>query len=419
MLYSALAVAVLSVQPIGRAEAGVVRLLFNNSSQSIGLNQTSGTLIRYLNHSLDKYLSLRLSEPLLCAEFPTGANNNVRVQFIDANGDVVPNNNSFGTANTFGSLTDVAGSTGGIRYMPVAGGENRLQLNTTSALNCMLFSTFITGAVTQGPNPKVLGGYQLRLASDVMKAAPQGGDSVFEDSFEDAFSIPVEVVTNLSAPPTVRAGQPYVYTVTVSNQGINALSGVQVRDFFYKRSAQPGGNNPVLEAGSWNCVASGGADCGSDTNGSGAIFARNVSLPSGSQVVYTANRIVNNNPTPATGSSFSVAAAAFINPAFGEVPVSNNGAVANATIVITQPPVITGLSSSVNLPEDGSSGPLSFTLSDPDTNVNQSVHHDQHQQSEPVQPGRHGGGGQWCRAHADPHADRQHDGQRHHHRDRQ
>lgn len=367
-LLSALAVAVLTAQPMASAEAGVVRLLFNNSSQAIGLNQTSGELIRYLNHTADRYLSLRLSEPLLCAEFPSGASSSVRVRFIDANGDVVANNNTSGTANTFGSLTDVAGSSGGIRYLPVAGGENRLQLNTTNALNCMLFSTFITTGANLGPDAKVQSGYQLRQASQVMKAGPEGGDLLFEDGFEDEFLTPVDIVTTISAPSTVRAGTNYIYTITVRNQGTTALTGVQVRDFFYKRSAQPGGNNPVLESGSWTCAGSNGGTCGA-TSGSGVIYASGISLPSGGQVAFTATRRVNDSPVPSPGSNFSVAAGAFINPSLGETLVSNNGAVANATIVVTQPPTISGLPASVTIPEDGNSGDLSFTLQDPDTST--------------------------------------------------
>lgn len=367
-LYSALAVAVLTALPQGRADAGVVRLVFNNSSQSIGLNQSSGELISYLNHPNDRYLRLRLSEPMLCGEFPGSASSNVRIRFIDANGDVIANSNTSGVANTFGSLTDVSGSSGGIRYLPIPGGENRLQLNTTSELNCVLFSTFVTtGANLPG---KAAGGYQLRVVGNTMKAAPEGGDDVFHDGFEDNAPAGTDLVTTISAPSTVRAGQNYVYTITVRNNGSTALSNVQVRDFFYKRSAQPGGSNPVLESGNWTCASGGGGSCAS-TAGTGVIFASGVSLPSfNSQVSFTATRRVSDNPVPVQGSQFSVAAAAFINPGLGEVLTSNNAIVANATIVVTQPPQISGLPGTLSLNEDQSSSPLAFTLSDPDTDTN-------------------------------------------------
>lgn len=367
-LYSALAVAVLTALPHGRADAGVVRLVFNNSSQSIGLNQSSGDLISYLNHPNDRYLRLHLSEPLLCGEFPGSASSNVRVRFIDANGDVIANNNSSGVANTFGSLTDVSGGSGGIRYLPIPGGENRLQLNTTTELNCVLFSTFVsTGTGLPG---KAAGGYQLRVVGHTMKAAPEGADDVFHDGFEDNAPAGTDLVTTISAPSTVRAGQNYVYTITVRNNGSTALNNVQVRDFFYKRSAQPGGSNPVLESGNWTCASGGGGSCAA-TAGTGVIFASGVSLPSfNSQVSFTATRRVSDSPLPVQGSQFSVAAAAFISPSLGEVQTLNNAVVTNATIVITQPPQISGLPGTLSLNEDQSSSPIAFTLSDPDTDPN-------------------------------------------------
>lgn len=369
-LYSALAVAVLTGLPLGTTKAGIVRLVFNNSSELIGLSQLGGTLISYFNHSNDRFMQLRLSEPLLCAEFPGASNNHVRIRFIDANGDVIPNSNSFGAANTFGGLTEGTSASGGIRYVPVAGGEQRLQLNTSSELVCVKPGTFLPSSAAGVVDAKA--GYQMRAGGDVMKAE-RGSDIIFDDSFEDQGSgIPIEVVTSMSAPTTVRAGQNFVYSFTVRNNGTSALSNVQVRDFFYKRSSQnPGAQGtplPTLADGTWSCSPSNGATCGSFSSGVGIVYTSGLSLQPGAQATFTATRRVNDSPAPAAGMNFSVAAAAFIAPALGEPVSSNNLAIANAQVVETQPPVISSLPVNPSILEDSGVNSFNFTISDPDTN---------------------------------------------------
>jgi hypothetical protein len=182
----------------------------------------------------------------------------------------------------------------------------------------------------------------------------------------------MDVVTVLNAPATVRADQPYVYSITVRNTGSTSVSGVVVRDFFYKQASTSNPEAVVFGNGSWSCAAGAGGNCGPSTSGSGVIFASGIVLQANGEVTYTATRpIVQTANGPDAGALFSVAAAAFTNPSSGEQILSNNSVSSTGTIVVTQPPAITGLPITTQvLLEDSIAGPFNFTVSDPDTNLN-------------------------------------------------
>jgi uncharacterized repeat protein (TIGR01451 family) len=76
-------------------------------------------------------------------------------------------------------------------------------------------------------------------------------------------------------PPQYTAGEPLIYTITVSNAGpANALSTTIVDAF-----------PSAFTGASWTCAASGGATCAA--SGSGSVLTEVVALPAGASVVYT------------------------------------------------------------------------------------------------------------------------------------
>jgi uncharacterized repeat protein (TIGR01451 family) len=98
----------------------------------------------------------------------------------------------------------------------------------------------------------------------------------------DCESIPTEAdvaVTLAADPPQYTAGAALTYTITIGNAGPAAATSTTVVDAF-----------PAdYEGATWTCAASGGASCA--PNGSSTI-AEIVSLPVGSEVVYTVNGTV-------------------------------------------------------------------------------------------------------------------------------
>jgi uncharacterized repeat protein (TIGR01451 family) len=76
------------------------------------------------------------------------------------------------------------------------------------------------------------------------------------------------------------AGAPLTYTITVDNAGPAAASTTTIVDAF-----------PAAYTGvSWTCAASAGASCAA--SGSGATLTDIVSLPAGSEIVYTVDGVV-------------------------------------------------------------------------------------------------------------------------------
>lgn len=105
------------------------------------------------------------------------------------------------------------------------------------------------------------------------------------------------------------AGESLDYTITVSNSGPAAATSTSVVDIF------PSGYN----ATAWTCSASGGATC---TSGGSGNITQNVSLPSGSQVVYQ----VSGNVAAGTTGNLSNAATAVVGSPITDPAPGNNTA---------------------------------------------------------------------------------------------
>ncbi|TDR45925.1 putative repeat protein (TIGR01451 family) [Tahibacter aquaticus] len=117
-----------------------------------------------------------------------------------------------------------------------------------------------------------------------------------------------DVAVNLSASlPLYSPGAPLDYTVTVSNAGPVAAANTSIVDIF------PAG----YTATSWTCSASGGASC---TSGGSGNITQNVSLPSGSQVIYQVSGTVDAGTT----GSLSNAATAVVGGSVTDPSPSNN-----------------------------------------------------------------------------------------------
>jgi uncharacterized repeat protein (TIGR01451 family) len=84
-----------------------------------------------------------------------------------------------------------------------------------------------------------------------------------------------------STPTAYTAGAPLQYTITVSNGGPAGATSTSISEFAFPASSFTGVT--------WTCAASGAASC--PASGSGSINGT-VSLPAGSQVVYTVNGTV-------------------------------------------------------------------------------------------------------------------------------
>lgn len=101
---------------------------------------------------------------------------------------------------------------------------------------------------------------------------------------------------------SVVAGEPVVYTVTVSNVGPNAVTGAVLNSTF---PAQ-------LSGTTWTCVSSGGASC-APTSGSGNWSNKTLNLPVGSSVTFTVTGALPSTETGNLVSTVGVATPAGIN----------------------------------------------------------------------------------------------------------
>ena len=138
----------------------------------------------------------------------------------------------------------------------------------------------------------------------------------------DCQSVPTEadVGVTMSADPTqYTAGAPLTYTITIANAGpANALNTTVVDTF------------PSAYTGvTWTCAPSGGASC--PASGTGAITGP-VSLPAGSQIVYTVGGVV----AVGTTASISNSATAVV----GAPATDPNGTNNTATLVVDPVPVV-------------------------------------------------------------------------------
>lgn len=105
------------------------------------------------------------------------------------------------------------------------------------------------------------------------------------------------------------AGDALAYTITVSNTGPAAANSTTVVDAF-----------PSAYTGvTWTCVATGGASCTSSGNGT---IAANVTLPAGSQVVYSVDGTV----AAGTTGTLTNSATAVVAPPASDPDTTNNTA---------------------------------------------------------------------------------------------
>lgn len=123
-------------------------------------------------------------------------------------------------------------------------------------------------------------------------------------------STDADVSVAMSAdPPNYTAGDALTYTITVSNAGPAAANSTTVVDAF----------PPAYTGVTWTCAASGGASCTS--SGSGTIAAT-VTLPVGSQVVYSVDGIV----AVGTTGTLTNSATAVVAPPASDPDTTNNTA---------------------------------------------------------------------------------------------
>jgi uncharacterized repeat protein (TIGR01451 family) len=116
-------------------------------------------------------------------------------------------------------------------------------------------------------------------------------------------------VTMSADPVQYTAGAALTYTITIANAGPAAAANTTVVDAFPSD----------FTSASWTCAASGGASCAA--SGVGTI-AQTVSLPAGSEIVYTVNGIVAAGTTgPLTNSATAV-----VGPPASDPDTTNNTA---------------------------------------------------------------------------------------------
>lgn len=149
--------------------------------------------------------------------------------------------------------------------------------------------------ITTDATPNLLGDYHITLGSPARNigADSKAGVNAPADDFDrDARPVGAVDIGADEIPPTadlsitktdgktnVVPGEQIRYTVTVTNAGPDAATGVVISDIFPT-------NNPLQGPINWTCTTSGGATCGGTATGSGNI-SRTVSMPAGSTVTFT------------------------------------------------------------------------------------------------------------------------------------
>jgi uncharacterized repeat protein (TIGR01451 family) len=143
---------------------------------------------------------------------------------------------------------------------------------------------------------------------------------------------------------SVVAGEPAVYTVTVSNVGPNAVTGAVLNSTF---PAQ-------LSDATWTCVPSGGASC-APTSGSGDWINKTLNLPVGSSVTFTVTGDLASTATGNLVSTVSVATPDGIN----ELTPTDNTSTLSTPISVRGDLAITRMSNPA-VPQAGQ--PITYTL---------------------------------------------------------
>ena len=257
VLVTAIALSALATGSAPAAEksvtAGPVGLAVNNSGR-VGL--ATATNIDYLNRAIAdgrRNVSLRLSQPMLCADFaaaPGGAVNPVSLTYVDTNLDAF--GPIYGGITSFDYFTN--GASAGL-FKVTAGGD----------LACCVMSPAANASCFQGVN----GG---AVAEAVFASGFEGGSSLVPEG-----STPANLSVTLNGPTSASPGANFDYSIVVTNAGGTSVSGVQVRDWYPKLA---GGFPAPLSSGSWSCTASGGGSCGTSA-GTGNLALTSVSLPAG------------------------------------------------------------------------------------------------------------------------------------------
>ena len=143
---------------------------------------------------------------------------------------------------------------------------------------------------------------------------------------------------------SVVAGEPAVYTVTVSNVGPNAVTGAVLNSTF---PAQ-------LSGTTWTCVPSGGASC-APTSGSGNWINKTLNLPVGSSVTFTVTGDLASTATGNLVSTVGVATPDGIN----ELTPTDNTSTLSTPISVRGDLAITRMSNPA-VPQAGQ--PITYTL---------------------------------------------------------
>jgi uncharacterized repeat protein (TIGR01451 family) len=108
---------------------------------------------------------------------------------------------------------------------------------------------------------------------------PTGANNSATDT--DAIVRPVDLAITVTDGATlVNRGAQVRYTIVVSNNGPNAVTGATVTDNF------PGQLLGLSGTINWTCATTGGASCGGGATGSGSIN-RTVNMPAGSTITFT------------------------------------------------------------------------------------------------------------------------------------
>lgn len=345
-----------------------------------------GGSVRYLPSSVvgvagtEKLLQLRLNDALLCGDFSTeaavGNPNPLRLRLLDVNNRVLQNAVRPGTnfaLDSFGPLAS-GGSPAAVVYKRKLATPNTRGLQITideSRLVCRHLRTqFLNG------------GYTLAKQFDAA-----GTDFIFADRFE---AIPVtppptgncstngtgsDLAVNIELPPGttgVRGTQPLSYLIRVSNNGLQAVSGIQLRDFVYGTAAvQPNagvfqftGNNV------WNCA---NGNCGTPpADRSGNVYLPSFALNPGENALVQVTRpwVTANGGVDLDNVPFGIAAAVFSSNeslAARDPNRCNDVAVFNRTIRNNLPPTLGGLPASPPaVLEDSGNVNFIFSISDDD-----------------------------------------------------
>jgi len=138
-------------------------------------------------------------------------------------------------------------------------------------------------------------------------------------------SVDLQITKNDGGATTYTAGSTVNYTITVTNNGPNSVTGAIVTDVF--------STNANIDSATWNCAGAGGATCNT-ASGSGDINASNggvVNLPVSSSVTYTVTANIN---AGATGDLVNTASVA-VPSGYTDTNTGNNSATDTDTLSVS------------------------------------------------------------------------------------